>query len=140
MGRHDAIDQICGNPNCLGNCEICVSYYDDMYIGPDGHDYSAPAPDKLPFRPWWYHPNHNYVGKHRGTYDYDKTYYKFQRVPEGTVPSYFTALPYGVRNIKITPYIDANDVSIGLDTWSPKLVATHPFRRLLRRLLRRSKG
>lgn len=22
----------------------------------------------LPFIPWWYHPNHNYEGKHRGTY------------------------------------------------------------------------
>jgi hypothetical protein len=54
----------------------------------------------LPFRPWWWHPNHRYEGKHRGTYQYRPD-------QNGNIP---TAIQYGIRSIILKPYIDVQGV------------------------------
>ncbi|AYN58061.1 hypothetical protein HWB90_gp078 [Mycobacterium phage Fowlmouth] len=58
----------------------------------------------LPFHPWWHHPNHNYVGKHRGTYPYAHS-----KAP----------LPYGLRSIKITPYVGLTDFDLDESGFKP---------------------
>lgn len=49
-----------------------------------------PPPGELPFRPWWWHPS-RYKGRHRGSF----AYWAKAR-----------AIPFGVRSVRIRPYIE----------------------------------
>lgn len=56
--------------------------------------------------PWWHHPNHNYEGRHRGDYQF--------RLTHSGLP--VIALPYGLRSVRITPYLDAAETQFGEPT------------------------
>lgn len=72
----------------------------------------APEPYALPFHPWWHHPSGHYVGRHRGDYQH------WEQSPPGTPGK---PLPYGVRDIKITPYIDVGDLNYAMSIWGIRL-------------------
>ncbi|AVD99735.1 hypothetical protein HWB51_gp077 [Mycobacterium phage Cuke] len=68
----------------------------------------------LPFVPWWHHPNHRYVGKHRGTYQFALGFRKIELTPSVAKP-----LPYGLRDIKLTPYVGLSGFGLNESGFKP---------------------